>query len=87
MISALIGRYKFLRKNITKVFSTASPSFRAQYLNDYLQIMPRLGPFKTRHLELSRNIKIEENEVRKGLQTAARRLYQKTRKRQNSLMK
>ena len=41
---------------------------------------------KTRHLELSRNIKVEENRAWKGRQRVARSLDQKPGKRQNRLM-
>jgi len=42
---------------------------------------------ETRHPEISRDIKFEENGVQKGLQTTIRRSIQKLRKRRNSLMR
>ena len=40
----------------------------------------RLGLLETRHPELSRHIKFEENRARKGFQTAVQRLGQKSEK-------
>lgn len=44
----------------------------------------RLEPLETRHLEFSMNIKSEEKGVRKGLQTATRKLIQKSEKDKNA---
>ena len=47
----------------------------------------RLGPLETRHQELSVHIKFEENRNRKGLQTAARRSGQISKKDKKRLMR
>ena len=75
---------KFSRKNVIEFHALCHLPSERHILMTVTPNLTKLEPMKTRHPELSRDIKFEEIRVRKDLQTIAWKSDQKLGKRRNS---